>query len=108
MPDYSLLTVEDIYDFATTCELDDVRELLDREIKLNTAIAEEPAELPPEPAAPAEEPVDAVEETAKSIEDSLARILSEPAEDLSDTKPVTIDSEGGRFKNLQFGDNYGK
>ena len=39
---------------------------------------------------------------------SLARILSEPAEDLSDTKPVTIDSEGGRFKNLQFGDNYGK
>ena len=41
VPDYSLLTVEDIYDFATTCELDDVRELLDREIKLNTAIAEE-------------------------------------------------------------------
>ena len=41
LPDYSLLTVEDIYDFATTCDLDDVRELLDRQIELNTAIAEE-------------------------------------------------------------------
>ena len=41
MPDYSLLTVEDIYDFADTCDLNDVREILERQIEMNTAIAEE-------------------------------------------------------------------
>ena len=40
-PDYGLLTVEGIYDFACTCALEDVREILDRQIALNTAIAEE-------------------------------------------------------------------
>ena len=40
-PDYSLLTIEKIYDFATTAELEDVRETLDRQIEYNTAIAEE-------------------------------------------------------------------
>ena len=39
--DYSLLTVEDIYDFAHTCDLDDVRDTLDRQIEMNTAIADE-------------------------------------------------------------------
>ena len=41
MPDYTLLTVEGIYDFACTCDLDDVRPILDRQIECNTAIAEE-------------------------------------------------------------------
>ena len=41
VPDYGLLTVENIYDFACTCELEDVRPVLDRQIALNTAIAEE-------------------------------------------------------------------
>ena len=40
-PDYDLLTVADIYDFACTCDLADVRPLLDRQIACNTAIAEE-------------------------------------------------------------------
>ena len=40
-PDYALLTVEDIWDFATTCDLEDVRALLDRQIEYNTAIARE-------------------------------------------------------------------
>jgi L-cysteine desulfidase len=40
-PDYSLLSVEKIYDFACTCDLEDVRSLLDRQIECNTAIAEE-------------------------------------------------------------------
>ena len=40
IPDYSLLTVHDIYDFACTCDLEDVREILDRQIECNTAIAE--------------------------------------------------------------------
>ncbi len=40
-PDYALLTVAGICDFARTCALDDVREVLERQIKLNTAIAEE-------------------------------------------------------------------
>ena len=40
-PDYSLLTVKDIYDFATTCELEDVTDILDRQIAQNTAIADE-------------------------------------------------------------------
>ena len=41
LPDYSLLTVKDIYDFACTCDLEDVRPLLERQIALNTAIAQE-------------------------------------------------------------------
>jgi L-cysteine desulfidase len=41
IPDYSLLTVHDIYDFACTCDLEDVREILDRQIECNTAIAED-------------------------------------------------------------------
>ena len=41
IPDYSLLTVEGIYDFACTCDLDDVRSVLDRQIECNTAIAED-------------------------------------------------------------------
>ncbi len=40
-PDYSLLTVEDICDFAASCALDDVREILARQIALNSAIADE-------------------------------------------------------------------
>jgi len=41
LPDYSLLTVSDIYDFACTCDTEDVREVLDRQIELNTAISQE-------------------------------------------------------------------
>ena len=41
LPDYSLLNVQDIYDFACCCDLDDVRDILDRQIRQNTAIAEE-------------------------------------------------------------------
>ena len=40
-PDYEFLTIEDIYDFAMTCDLEDVREILDRQIAYNTAIADE-------------------------------------------------------------------
>ena len=40
-PDYECLTVEDIYDFAMTCDLDEVREILDRQIAYNTALADE-------------------------------------------------------------------
>ena len=40
-PDYELLTVKDIYDFACTCDLDDVRSVLDRQIEMNTAISQE-------------------------------------------------------------------
>ena len=40
-PDYEFLTIEDIYDFAMNCDLDDVREILDRQIAYNTAIAAE-------------------------------------------------------------------
>ena len=40
-PDYTLLTVEDIWSFACTCDLEDVRALLDRQIEYNTAIARE-------------------------------------------------------------------
>ena len=40
-PDYELLSVEDVYDFAQTCDLSDVRELLERQIALNSAIADE-------------------------------------------------------------------
>ena len=41
LPDYTLLTVQGIYDFACTCDLDDVRDILDRQIACNIAIAEE-------------------------------------------------------------------
>lgn len=40
-PDYECMTIEDIYDFATTADLNDVKELLDRQIEYNTAIADE-------------------------------------------------------------------
>ena len=40
-PDYSLLNVADICEFADTCDLSDVRELLDRQLSCNCAIAEE-------------------------------------------------------------------
>ena len=40
-PDYGLLSVENIYDFASTCDLDDVRETLTRQIEMNYAISEE-------------------------------------------------------------------
>ena len=39
--DRSLLSVADIVDFANTVDLDDVREVLERQIAMNTAIAEE-------------------------------------------------------------------
>ena len=38
---HSLLTVKDIYDFATTCNLTDVAPILERQIRLNTAISDE-------------------------------------------------------------------
>lgn len=41
VPDYSLLTIEKIYDFADTADLEDVKAVLDRQIEYNTAIAEE-------------------------------------------------------------------
>ncbi len=41
LPDYDLLTVESICDFACTCDLEDVRPILDRQIECNTAIARE-------------------------------------------------------------------
>lgn len=41
LPDYSLLTIEKIYDFALTADPDDVKELLDRQIEYNTAISDE-------------------------------------------------------------------
>ena len=41
LPNYTLLTVQGIYDFACTCDLADVRPILDRQIECNTAIAEE-------------------------------------------------------------------
>jgi L-cysteine desulfidase len=41
LPGYDLLTVEKIWDFACTCDLEDVRGILDRQIEQNTAIAEE-------------------------------------------------------------------
>ena len=41
MPDYDLLKVKDIYDFACTCDIEDVRAILDRQIELNTAISQE-------------------------------------------------------------------
>ena len=41
LPDYNLLTVKDIYDFALTCDLEDVRDILENQIEKNTAIADE-------------------------------------------------------------------
>ncbi len=40
-PDHSLLTVADIFDFANTVDIDDVRETLERQIAYNTAISRE-------------------------------------------------------------------
>ncbi len=40
-PDYGLLTVKDICDFARTCDTDDVCGVLERQITLNSAISEE-------------------------------------------------------------------
>lgn len=40
-PDKSLLNVRDIYEFAGEVDLDDVREVLENQIKCNSAIAEE-------------------------------------------------------------------
>lgn len=39
-PDYSLLNVADILDFAKTCDLEDVRAALERQIKCNKAISD--------------------------------------------------------------------
>lgn len=41
LTDRALLTMADIYDFAQTVDIADVRELLDRQIECNTAIAKE-------------------------------------------------------------------
>ena len=41
LPDYDLLTVKGIYDFAKSCDLDDVRPILERQVELNMAISEE-------------------------------------------------------------------
>ena len=40
-PDHTLLNVADICEFADTCELDDVRPILERQLSCNCAIAEE-------------------------------------------------------------------
>jgi len=40
-PDYDLLSMKDIYDFAATAELSDVSAILDRQIELNSAISKE-------------------------------------------------------------------
>ena len=40
-PDYTLLNVADICEFARTCDLSDVSAILDRQIACNTAVAEE-------------------------------------------------------------------
>ena len=39
--DYSLLTVRGIYDFACTCDLEDVCPVIERQIRMNTAISDE-------------------------------------------------------------------
>ena len=41
MADRSLLNVKDIYDFAKTVDLEDVREILERQVEYNTAISKE-------------------------------------------------------------------
>lgn len=40
-PDYGLLNTGDIYDFAVTCDLRDVEAVLERQVRLNTAISDE-------------------------------------------------------------------
>lgn len=40
-PDYTLLSMEGIFKFAQSCDLNDVRSTLDRQINFNSAIAEE-------------------------------------------------------------------
>lgn len=40
-PDYGLLSVKDIYDFANTCDVNDVSSILDRQIEFNTAISKD-------------------------------------------------------------------
>lgn len=45
-PDKTLLKVKDILEFADTVKIDDVKELLDRQIQYNTAIAQEGLEHP--------------------------------------------------------------
>ena len=39
--DKSLLNIKDIYDFAKTCDLEDIREVISHQIKCNSAISEE-------------------------------------------------------------------
>ncbi|MBR4150952.1 MAG: serine dehydratase subunit alpha family protein, partial [Firmicutes bacterium] len=39
--DKSLLNIKDIYDFAKTCDLEDIREVISYQIKCNSAISEE-------------------------------------------------------------------
>ena len=41
LTDRTILTVEEIYDFANNCNIDDVKDLIDRQIAYNTAISEE-------------------------------------------------------------------
>ena len=41
MPDYNMLSVRDIYEFAQKVDLDDVKDILERQISYNTAISEE-------------------------------------------------------------------
>lgn len=41
VPDYSMLSVQEIYDFAQMADIEDVKEVLDRQIEYNSAIAEE-------------------------------------------------------------------
>lgn len=41
LTDRSLLTVDDIYEFANTCDIQDVKDILDRQIKYNTEISQE-------------------------------------------------------------------
>ena len=40
VPDYSLLSVQGIYDFAQTVDIEDVKEVLNKQIEYNSAIAE--------------------------------------------------------------------
>lgn len=41
LSDRTLLTIADIFDFANTCELEDIRDVLDTQIQYNTQISEE-------------------------------------------------------------------
>ncbi|MBQ6401738.1 MAG: serine dehydratase subunit alpha family protein [Firmicutes bacterium] len=41
MPDYDLLNIADVYDFAKTCDLSDLEDILENQIACNKAIAEE-------------------------------------------------------------------